>query len=138
MVIPPVTHIVPIRVEPLDKRYLLLSPPPLDLLLAIDCFAHIVEALPVDKAANPEFVGKPLENFPFVLPRALVQVAGNACIKDPRGAGQDVNLIGIFAHSRHDPSTQCSRSSLGMTLTLVDHFTDTSFFASNILTSRST
>src|SRR5437763_10567299 len=98
MGVPPITHIVPIRVEPLDEGYLLLPPPPLDLLLAIDRFAYIVEALPVGKAAGPEFVGEPLEDFLFVLPRTLVQVTGNTSVENARSAGQNVDVIDVFAH----------------------------------------
>src|SRR3954464_7132258 len=98
MVIPPVSQVVPVWIESLDQRDLLLPPPALDLLLAIDCFPNVIETLPINEPALAKFVREPLDNFLFVLPCALVQVAGKACIEHPCSAGQNVNVIDVFAH----------------------------------------
>ena len=98
MVVPSITDIVPIRIESLNQTDLLLPPPPLDLLLAIDCCAHIVEALPINQPAGAKFIREPLEDFFFVLPCTLVQVAGDTGVEHARSAGQNVNVIDVFAH----------------------------------------
>ena len=69
--VPPLAEIMPVEIRFFDQRDLLFSTPFLQLLLAIDRIANIVEGFVVHKSAKMKMTGEAFAQFLAMHPEAL-------------------------------------------------------------------
>ena len=90
-------QVIPLRIERLDQRDLLLSPPALDLLLPLDCITRAAEVLevhkPLDAIPLRESGHQPLA----MLRDAPGKVVRHADVQRARMIGHDVNEVALHA-----------------------------------------
>ena len=95
-------QIQPVRIEELDQRNFLRSPPALELLFAVDRLLNLIERLPVQQTLDLIFVRESFDTVKFVLKDTFTQVACHADVESSRKAAHDVRVVrpSLVRHGR--------------------------------------
>jgi len=91
-------QILPAWVECFNQSNLLLPPPTFQLLLAIDGFSNIIEALELNEAIATVLAGKSFRLATLVVQDSPVEIVGHSNVKGARAAADDVDAVVVFFH----------------------------------------
>lgn len=95
-------QVQPVRIQRLDQRDLLRSPPALQLFLACDRPVDIVERLPVQQTLDVMLIRESLDAVKFVFEDTFLQVARYADVEGSRQTAHDVRAVrpSLVRHGR--------------------------------------
>jgi len=85
-------QILPSRIFLLNQRNFLLPQPTFDSFFSGYGIVHVLEGFIVNETMNFVIASKPRMDVILVLPCASIDVIGDACVKDSRLAGHEVNV----------------------------------------------
>jgi hypothetical protein len=91
-------EILPCGVNSLEQPHFLATIPTLQLLLAIDCFPHIIEGFVVNQAMTAIFTAEAFYQFVLVLENSPLQIVSHPDVQHTRPASQHVHAIVVVFH----------------------------------------